>query len=760
MGIVYKAQDTRLQRMVALKFLSEPRSHDPEAVQRFEREARAVSALSHPNICTLFDIGEYEHRPFLVLELLDGQTLQSRIQRRPLALNEILDIGVQLADALDSAHGRGIIHRDIKPANIFVTKRGQTKILDFGVAKLLGVDDLDRLSPSLTLTTIDKTEARDLTDPGHVVGTVAYMSPEQASGQELDARTDIFSVGAVLYQMTTGQPAFFGGTRAMVLDAVLHQDPASIDEVAPHVPAPLSELIFRALEKNRDHRYPNALALLSALKNLKQSIHFDRQDSARVTDFAEAPSHRFSDSIAVLPFANVSGEANTEYLSEGIAESIINSLSKVTTLRVIPRTTAFRYKRLDVDPIEAGRKLGVRVVLNGRLMERAGRLIIGAELIDCAEGSQLWGEKYDRSFGDIFSTESEMAEEIANKLRLRLSIHEQERLTKQSTGNVEAYKLYLKGIYYASKWSSDGLQKGIEFLRQALEVDPTYPAAHSGLGYIYLLLGCFGIMPPRESFPKTKTAALRALDVEPDHPNARLLLGTAALFFDWDWEQFQTHVGAAMHLAPNQANCHWALGYGLLARGRHQQAVAAMARAVQLDPLSAPMSMGLAHTYSFARQYDQAANMCRAAIEIDPSFAPAYHALSIIYARKGLYDEAFSTLEHSAISNRTGDERTPLTGVLLAAIAGRKEEARSRISELERDRANRHSFGLKFVSACVYANIGESEQALDLLEECYEDRLPALTFVAYQPEFENVYGHPRFKNLVERIGLAEAIGTP
>ena len=497
-------------------------------------------------------------------------------------------------------------------------------------------------------------------------------------------------------------------------------------------------------------------ALLTALKNLKQNIHSSRQDLVRATQFPEVVPHRYTDSIAVLPFENVTGEANTEYLSEGIAESIINSLSRVTTLRVIPRTTAFRYKRLDLDPVEAGRKLGVRAVLYGRLTERAGRLIIGAELIDCTEGSQLWGEKYDRTFGDIFATESEMAEEIANKLRLRLSLHEQEHLTKQPTENVEAYRLYLKAMYHVSKWSPEGLQKGIEFLRQALEVDPVYPAAYSGLGYLYLLLGCFGIVPPRESFPRAKSAALRALDIDADHFNAHLVLGTAALFFDWDWEQFETYMRTAMRLAPNQANCHWALGYGLLAKGRYQDAIAAMKQAVQLDPLSAPMSLGLGHACYFARQYDQALNVYRATIELDPYFVPVQHALPIVYAKKGLYEEAISALERPLGQSRFDNDRTPITHALLCAMAGQVDEARSRISHLERERTNRYSCGLRFVSAAVYATIGQSEQALDLLEECYEERLPALAFVAGQPEFENLYSHPRFTDLVHRIGLATA----
>jgi TolB-like protein/Tfp pilus assembly protein PilF len=577
------------------------------------------------------------------------------------------------------------VHRDLKPMNIKVRDDGVVKVLDFGLAKLTENRATERDDSGQSPTVASDA----MSAIGVILGTAAYMSPEQACGKELDPRTDLFSVGAVLYEMATGKPAFSGCTFAVLFDALLHRDPAPVSELAPHLPTRLSEVISCALEKNRERRYPNAFALLTALKNLKQNIQSNRQDLLRDPEFPEALPHRFADSIAVLPFENLTGDLDTTYLSEGIAESIINTLSKVTTLRVIPRTTAFRYKRPDIDPLEAGRKLGVRVVLNGRLTERAGRLIIGTELIDCTDGSQLWGEKYDRSFSDIFATESEIAEEITNKLRLRLSLNEQAHLTKQPTENVEAYKLYLKGIYHVSKWSTEGLKKGIEFLHKALEVDPVYTAAYSGLGYLYLLLGFFGLTPPRESFPRAKSAALKALDIDADYPDAHLLLGTAALFFDWDWQQFETYVRAAMRLAPNHANCHWALGYGLLARGRYHDSIAAMKQAAQLDPLSAPMSMGLSHAYHFARQYDEALKVYRATIELDPSFVPAQHALAIAYAQKGLYKEAFSMLEHPLGQSQFKDERVPITHALLCAIAGRADEASARISELEKERANR-----------------------------------------------------------------------
>jgi tetratricopeptide (TPR) repeat protein len=355
--------------------------------------------------------------------------------------------------------------------------------------------------------------------------------------------------------------------------------------------------------------------------------------------------------------------------------------------------------------------------------------------------------------------EADMAQEITNKLCLRLSSDEEEHLTRRPTENVEAYKLYLKAMYYTSKWTPEGLQKGIELLRQALETDPAYPAAYSGLGYIYVLLGCFGTTPPRESFPRAKSAALKALEIDAGHANAHLVLGTVALFFDWDWQQSETHLRTAMRLAPNYAGCHWAFGYWFLAMERYQDAITAMKQAVQLDPLSAPMSLGLGHAYAFARQYDQALKVYLATTELDPSFMPAYHALPICYAQKGMYEEAFSTLEQSLGQNRLNDDRTLITRAFVSALAGRADETRNLISLLNREQAHRYPYGLTFVYAAVYALLGESEQALDLLEECYQERLSGLAFIAGQPEFENLSGHPRFTDLLHRIGLARAAGT-
>jgi eukaryotic-like serine/threonine-protein kinase len=740
MGVVYKAKDIRLRRMVALKFLTEPRAREPEALQRFEREARAASALNHPNICILYDIREYEQRTFLVLELLEGETLQNRIRRGPLTIEEILDCGIQAADALDSAHQKGIIHRDIKPANIFLTTRGQSKILDFGVAKLHSAEDRRRFSHGLTAT-----------NSGCIVGTAAYMAPEQARGETLDGRADLFSLGAVLYEMATAQPAFSGSTIAMVFDALLHRDPPSLRNLAPHLPARLSEIVSRALEKNREHRYLNALAMLTALKNLKQ----DLQASRHQLDEAPIPLYqRFTDSILVLPFENVAGNANLEYLTEGITERIINSLSKVATLRVIPRTTAFRYKRAELDPVQAGRELGVRAVLTGRLSERAGRLVIGTELIDCTRNLQLWGEKYDRSFSDVLAMEAEIAQEIANKLRIRLSPDEKEDLAKRGTESVEAYKLLLKARYYANRWTPEGLQKGIEFLRRAIETDPAYASAYVCLGNIYALMGFFGMAAPRDAFPRAKSAALKALDIDENNAGAHLQLMFVALSFDWDWDEAEKQLGRAFQLAPNDPNCYWAYGNWLRWMGRGEDAIAPMKQAVALDPLSAPITFGLAGAYRWVQQYDKALKACKDAIELDPAFVPAHQLLAAIYARKGMHQEAFAQLEQSLTQHRVS-ERDLIARAAVCAMSGRRDQARKALSDLKRGNAPLYAIALG--CARIHALLGEHDEALNLLEECYQERV-ALVFLADLPGFESLYGHPRFMDLMRRVGITRVAG--
>jgi serine/threonine protein kinase/tetratricopeptide (TPR) repeat protein len=754
MGEVYPAQDTRLDREVAIKVLPERLSNDPQALARFEREAKAVAALSHPNILAIHDFGREAGITYAVNELLEGETLRSRLGHGALGWRKAVETGIAIADRLSAAHSKGITHRDLKPENIFLTEDGRIKILDFGLAR------------TAAITAAEKAEAATLTEEGVILGTAGYMSPEQVRGKPADARSDIFALGCVLYEMVSGRRAFSRGSSAETLAAILEAQPAELSTAGKGIPPSLEKVIAQCLEKNSQERFHSAHDLALALRATLGGPLAAKRSPARLWAIAAACLAMLAvgaavywftgrpkpiDSLAVLPFVNVGADPGTEYLSDGITENLINSLSQLPKLRVVPRGRVFRYKGREIDTEKVGRELNVRAVLTGRVVQRGESLNIQTELVDVAGDSQLWGQQYDRKFSEIIPVQEEIAKAVSEKLRFRPTGEEQKRLTKRYTENPEAHQLYLKGRYLWNRRTAETLKRAMEYFQQAADKDPSYALAWAGLADCYAVYGTYEVVPPREAIPRAKEAASKALALDETLAEPHAALGFIKDGYDWDWQGAEREFKRAIELNPNYAIARYWYSIFLSATGRLDDAIAEAKRAQDADPASLVISTISAQAYYFSRRPDQAIQELRKTLYIDSGFYIAHWLLAMIYTEAGRYEEAIA--EGQKAWSLSGSAPSALGQLGYSyAVSGKDAQAKRVLAELQDLSKRRYVAPLDI--AIVYVGLREKEQAFEWLDKAYEDRSFFLEWIKVDPRFYSLRGEPRFQDLLRRIGLA------
>jgi eukaryotic-like serine/threonine-protein kinase len=725
MGVVYKAHDTKLDRTVALKFLSSRYTVTQQDKTRFINEARAASALDHPNICTIYEISETDNgQMFIAMANYEGESLKEKIEHGSMPIDEVLDIAIQTARGLAKAHAKGIVHRDIKPANILVTEDGVVKIVDFGLAKLAG----------RTL----------LTKEGRTMGTIAYMSPEQARGEPVDHRTDIWALGVVLYQMFTGELPFKSDYEQAVIYSIINEEPRAISEMRSDLPPEVAQAIEKSMNKQPDDRYRTMIELLDEMQSLRS-----RLEEVEATHEAK----KTNPSIAVLPFVNMSAEPEQEYFCDGMAEELINALTHIKDLRVVARTSAFAFRGEKIDVREIGKRLNVETVLEGSVRKAGDRLRITAQLINVSDGYHLWSEKFDRNLEDVFAIQDEISEAIVHNLKVKLLEEEREAVFKRYTENLEGYNLYLKGIYFLRMYTAEGFKKATEFFQTALEKDPDYALAYAGLAEIFYAITFWGNVPPREAYPKAKEFAQKALERDDAVGEAHAALGLVYTFYEWNWQEAERELKWALELNPNSSITHMSYSWYLTLTRRHEEAVAEAKIAQALDPLSALINAHVGFALFWSRKFDESIKELEASLSITPNFFLSHYYLSLSLRAKSRFEEAIREIEKAVRFSG----QAPFPTMILASFYfefGEKEKG-ERLFKALKERS-KHEYLPPMGFYAIYLLRDELDEAFECFKKAFEARDSFLPwFLDFPIEKYGVRDEPRFKALVKKVGVGK-----